>query len=64
MNMTRRYGTDDGWSRDSAAKELMEKVKAGGGRVWMIEGRHVDLSVSGLAARLPIYVDFVEERAP
>jgi hypothetical protein len=42
----------------------MEKVKAGGGRVWMIEGRHVDLSVSGLAARLPIYVDFVEERAP
>jgi alpha-beta hydrolase superfamily lysophospholipase len=58
------YGTDDGWSRDSAAKELMEKVQAGGGRVWMIKGRHVDLSAAGLAVRLPIYVDFVEERAP
>jgi hypothetical protein len=58
------YGADDGWSRDPAAKELMEKVKAGGGRVWMIKGGHVDLSASGLAARLPIYVDFVEERAP
>jgi hypothetical protein len=58
------YGTDDGWSKDSAAKELMEKVKAGGGRVWMIEGRHVDLSLSGLAVRLPIYVDFVQERTP
>jgi hypothetical protein len=42
----------------------MEKVKAGGGRAWMIEGGHVDLSPSGLAARLPIYVDFVQERSP
>ena len=42
----------------------MEKVKAGGGRVWMIEGGHVDLSRSGLAVRLPIYVDFVHERSP
>jgi hypothetical protein len=58
------YGADDGWSKDSAAKELMEKVKAGGGRVWMIEGGHVDLSLSGLAVRLPIYVDFVQERSP
>ena len=58
------YGADDGWSKDPAAKELMEKVKAGGGRVWMIEGGHVDLSLSGLAARLPIYVDFVQERSP
>ena len=58
------YGADDGWSKDSAAKELMEKVKAGGGRVWMIEGGHVDLSFSGLALRLPIYVDFVQQRLP
>ena len=40
------YGADDWWSKDPAAKELMEKVKAGGGRVWMIEGGHVDLSQS------------------
>lgn len=58
------YGADDGWSKDPAAKELMEKVKAGGGRVWMIEGGHVDLSLAGLAVRLPIYVDFVQERSP
>lgn len=58
------YGADDGWSTDPAAKELMEKVKAGGGRVWMIEGGHVDLSRSGLALRLPIYVDFVQEIRP
>ena len=58
------YGADDGWSKGPAAKELMEKVKAGGGRVWMIEGGHVDLSLSGLAVRLPIYVDFVQERSP
>ncbi|HWL73872.1 MAG TPA: alpha/beta hydrolase [Burkholderiaceae bacterium] len=58
------YGADDGWSKDRAAKELMEKVKAGGGRMWMIEGGHVDLSLSGLAVRLPIYVDFVQERLP
>ena len=58
------YGTDDGWFRDPAARELMEKVRAGGGRVWVIQGRHVDLSPSGLAARLAIYVDFVEERIP
>jgi alpha-beta hydrolase superfamily lysophospholipase len=58
------YGDDDGWSRDPAAEELMEKVRAGGGRVWMIEGGHVDLSASGLSARLPIYVDFVQERSP
>ena len=57
------YGAEDGWSKDAAAKDLMEKVKAGGGRVWMIEGGHVDLSPSGLAARLPIYVDFVQERS-
>ena len=58
------YGADDGWSRDSAARELVEKVQAGGGRVWTIAGGHVDLSFSGLAARLPIYVDFVRERTP
>ena len=58
------YAADDWWSKDPAAKELMEKVKAGGGRVWMIEGGHVDLSLSGLALRLPIYVDFVQERSP
>ena len=57
------YGAEDGWL-DRAAEELMEKVKAGGGRVWMIEGGHVDLSLSGLAVRLPIYVDFVQERSP
>jgi alpha-beta hydrolase superfamily lysophospholipase len=55
---------DDGWSKDPAARELMEKVKAGGGRAWLIGGGHVDLSSSGLAVRLPIYVDFVQERAP
>jgi hypothetical protein len=27
-------------------------------------GSHVDLSLSGLAVRLPIYVDFVQERTP
>jgi hypothetical protein len=58
------YGTEDGWSKDSAAQELMENVNAGGGRVWVIKGRHVDLSPPGLAVRLPIYVDFVQERAP
>ena len=58
------YGDDDGWARDPAARELMEKVKAGGGRAWLIAGGHVDLSVSGLAARLPIYADFVQERSP
>ena len=58
------YGADDGWYKDSAAEELMEKVKAGGGRVWVIKGPHVDLSPSGLAVRLPIYVDFVLERNP
>jgi pimeloyl-ACP methyl ester carboxylesterase len=58
------YGDDDGWSKDPAAKELMEKVRAGGGRVWTVEGGHVDLSPSGLAVRLPIYVDFVQERSP
>ena len=58
------YAADDIWSKDPAAKELMDKVKAGGGRVWMIEGGHVDLSPSGLAARLPIYADFVQERSP
>ena len=58
------YGSDDGWSRDPAADELMAKVKAGGGRVWLIEGGHVDLSPSGLSVRLPIYVDFVFERKP
>ena len=67
-DVTRRiavvYGTRDGWSRDPAADELMEKVKAGGGRVWLIEGGHVDLSPTGLAVRLPIYVDFVFERKP
>jgi len=57
------YGYDDGWSNDPAAKELMAKVKAGGGRVWMIDGGHVDLSLSGLAVRLPIYVDFVQTRS-
>jgi pimeloyl-ACP methyl ester carboxylesterase len=65
-DVTRRlavvYGTNDGWSRDPAADELMDKVRAGGGRVWVIEGGHVDLSPSGLAIRLPIYVDFVLER--
>ena len=58
------YGKDDGWSKDPAAGELMEKVKSGGGRAWLIGGGHVDLSPSGLAVRLPIYVDFVQERAP
>jgi len=58
------YAADDGWSKGSAAEELMEKVKAGGGRVWMIQGGHVDLSPSGLAVRLPLYVDFVLERKP
>ena len=58
------YGADDGWYKDSAAEELMEKVKAGGGRVWVVKGPHVDLSPSGLAVRLPIYVDFVLERNP
>jgi alpha-beta hydrolase superfamily lysophospholipase len=58
------YGTGDGWSKDAAATEFMEKVKAGGGRVWVIEGRHVDLSPTGLAARLPLYVEFVQEGAP
>ncbi len=58
------YGADDWWSKDPAANELMEKVKAGGGRVWMIEGGHVDLSQSGLAMRLPIYADFVQQRSP
>jgi hypothetical protein len=58
------YGAEDGWSNDPAAEEFMEKVKAGGGRVWTIEGGHVDLSPSGLAVRLPIYVDFVQERSP
>jgi len=58
------YGADDGWYKDSAAQELMEKVKVGGGRVWVIKGPHVDLSPSGLAVRLPIYVDFVLERKP
>jgi len=58
------YGADDGWYKDSAAEELMEKVKAGGGRVWVIKGPHVDLSPAGLALRLPIYVDFVLERKP
>jgi alpha-beta hydrolase superfamily lysophospholipase len=58
------YGDDDGWSKDPAAKELMERVRAGGGRVWMVEGGHVDLSASGLAVRLPIYVDFVQQRQP
>jgi hypothetical protein len=58
------YGTEDGWFKDSAARELMEKVKAGGGRVWVVKGRHVDLSLSGLAVRLPIYVDFVHARTP
>ena len=58
------YAADDWWSKDPAAKELMEKVKAGGGRVWMIEGGHVDLSLSGLALRLPIYADFVQQRSP
>ena len=57
------YGAEDGWL-DRAAEELMEKVRAGGGRVWMIEGGHVVLSLSGLAVRLPIYVDFVQERSP
>ncbi len=56
------YGADDGWSKGSAAEELMEKVKVGGGRVWVIKGGHVDLSPTGLAVRLPIYVDFVLER--
>jgi len=58
------YGADDGWYKDSAAEELMEKVQAGGGRVWVIKGPHVDLSPSGLAVRLPLYVDFVLERKP
>jgi len=58
------YGADDGWYKHSAAEELMEKVKAGGGRVWVVKGPHVDLSPSGLAVRLPIYVDFVLERNP
>jgi len=58
------YGDDDGWSKDPAAKELMQRVRAGGGRVWMVEGGHVDLSASGLAVRLPIYVDFVQQRQP
>ena len=58
------YGQEDAWSQDAAAADLMEKVKAGGGRVWMIKGPHVDLSPSGLAARLPIYVDFVAGRTP
>ena len=58
------YGDADGWSNDPAAKEFMEKVRAGGGRVWMVEGGHVDLSTSGLAIRLPIYLDFVQERSP
>jgi len=58
------YGAEDGWFKDRAAEELMEKVKAGGGRVWMIEGGHVDLSLSGLAVRLPVYLDFVQERSP
>ena len=58
------YGDDDGWSKDPAAQEFMEKVRAGGGRVWIVEGGHVDLSPSGLAVRLPIYVDFVQERSP
>ena len=42
----------------------MEKVTAGGGRVWMLEGGHVDLSLAGLALRLPIYADFVQQRSP
>ena len=58
------YGHDDGWFKDPAAREFMENVKAGGGRVWVVEGGHVDLSPSGLAVRLPIYVDFVLERSP
>jgi alpha-beta hydrolase superfamily lysophospholipase len=58
------YGDEDGWSKDPAAQEFMDKVRAGGGRVWIVEGGHVDLSPSGLAVRLPIYVDFVQERSP
>jgi dienelactone hydrolase len=58
------YGEDDRWAKDPAAKELMEKVKTGGGRVWMVEGGHVDLSPSGLARRLPRYVEFVQGRSP
>jgi hypothetical protein len=56
------YGADDGWSKDPAAEELMAKVRAGGGRAWVITGGHVDLSPSGLAVRMPIYVDFVERK--
>ena len=58
------YGAGDGWSRDPSAHALMEKVRAGGGRAWVIDGGHVDLSPAGLAARLPIYVDFVMRRQP
>ena len=58
------YGADDRWFKDATAEELMDKVRAGGGRVWVTKGPDVDLSPSGLAVRLPIYVDFVLERKP
>ncbi|HEX2541388.1 MAG TPA: alpha/beta fold hydrolase [Caldimonas sp.] len=58
------YGADDRWAKDPAAGELMEKVKAGGGRAWLIQGGHVDLAPAGLALRVPIYVEFVQERSP
>ena len=55
------YSTGDAWSKDPAAGELMDRVNAGGGRVWVIDGGHVDLSPSGLAIRIPIYAGFVRE---
>lgn len=58
------YSTEDAWSKDQAASELMDRVKAGGGRVWLIKGRHVDLSRFGLAFRIPIYVSFVQQSTP
>ena len=53
------YGQDDGWSKDSAAKELMERVRIAHGKVWTVNRGHATLSARDRAVRVPIYSDFV-----
>ena len=56
-------GVTTGMVARQRGQGLMDNVRSGGGRVWVVDGGHADLSPEGLSIRLPIYVDFIVHEA-
>lgn len=58
------YGEDDGLTKDSASKELMERVRQAHGNVWIISRGHATLSARDQLVRVPLYSEFVSAGVP